>query len=272
MFVTSPAPRDAWTAVLKASPEALAYQTPAWLDCICALSGKYQDVSRLYLTTDGRRLVLPMVRRAQPAVPKALVPEASLPYFWGTGGLLAEGIVGAADVAAVLADLAGRRVVRTVVRSIARWSQQGRWRQPPELLRKYQLVAAFLGEACRIWVAWFRGEPAAATIVLVQGTNATAWRGAMDHDLAGATGAGYLAERHAIEDACLHGCRYYHFGESPSASIAFYKSRFGAKPHRYAEYRLESIPLTQAHHLLGRLTRRSPYHTRLLTTLGRVLR
>jgi lipid II:glycine glycyltransferase (peptidoglycan interpeptide bridge formation enzyme) len=105
-------------------------------------------------------------------------------------------------------------------------------------------MARTLGEACRVWVAWAEGQPAAAILVL-QGTNAHYTRGMMDKDLAGPTRANYLLHQLAIEDACNAGCRHYHMGETgSSSSLAQFKTRFGALPHRYAEYHLERLPIT----------------------------
>ena len=101
--VTSPAPREVWQEVLKADAQALVFQTPAWLDCICALGG-YEDASRLYETPGGRCLVLPLVRRK--GLPEALTTQASLPLAWGIGGLVAPGPIEAEDVAGN--DLKGR--------------------------------------------------------------------------------------------------------------------------------------------------------------------
>jgi hypothetical protein len=124
-------------------------------------------------------------------------------------------------------------------RALARW--RGRRRDP---VRKFELMARTLGEACRIWVAW-KGERAAAAILVLQGANAHYTRGAMDKDLAGPTRANYLLHRLAIEDACTAGCRHYHMGETgTSASLAQFKSRFGATPYPYAEYHLERLPIT----------------------------
>jgi Acetyltransferase (GNAT) domain len=125
-------------------------------------------------------------------------------------------------------------------RRLARW--RGRRRDP---IRKFELMAATLKEACRIWVAWTtEGQPAAAILVL-QGRNAHYTRGMMNKDLAGPTRANYLLHKMAIEDACGAGCSHYHMGESgPSSSLAQFKTRFGARPHPYAEYHLERLPIT----------------------------
>ena len=336
--VTSPAPRKVWQEVLTADAQALVFQTPAWLDCICALGG-YEDASRLYETPEGRRLVLPMVRRK--SLPEALTSQASLPLGWGSGGLVAPGPIEAEDVAAVFADLAGRAALRTSLRpnpldaqvwaaarppgviavprlahvldldggfervwaksfasetrtavrkaersrlvvqcdtsgklvpvfydlfrlSIDRWAHQqheprplAHWRgQRRDPLCKFQLVAQALGAACRLWVAWHDGRPAAAILVL-QGANASYTRGVMDKELAGPSQANVLLHRLAIEEACRAGCRYYHMGESgSSASLAQFKRRFGANAYRYNEYRLERLPITSVDaHLRGLVKR-----------------
>lgn len=153
-------------------------------------------------------------------------------------------------------------------RSVVRWARQAgeplrlaRWRaQRGEPLRKYQAIAARMGEACRVYVAWVDGQPAAASIVLYHGSNASYWRGAMDKDLAGPSQANFLLHSRSIEDACIAGCRYYHMGESGnSVSLAHFKEAFGAEPHRYMEYHLERLPITQltgwARHLANRVAR-----------------
>jgi len=123
---------------------------------------------------------------------------------------------------------------------MARW--RGRRRDP---ITKFESIAQFLGDACRIWVAWFKGQPAAAILVL-QGNNAHYTRGAMDKDLAGLTQANYLLHRLAIEEACQAGCRYYHMGETgASVQLAQFKTRFGARAYPYAEYRLERLPISK---------------------------
>jgi lipid II:glycine glycyltransferase (peptidoglycan interpeptide bridge formation enzyme) len=139
-------------------------------------------------------------------------------------------------------------------RSIDRWAhqaghpllwarQRARLREP---LRKYQEVAARLGTACRVYVAWLDGKPAASIIVLHYGSNASYWRGAMDKDLADSSRANFLLHSRSIEDACASNCRHYHMGESgDSASLAYFKEGFGAEPYRYEEYHMERLPFTQ---------------------------
>jgi hypothetical protein len=320
----SPAPRDAWTALVGGTEDALVFQTPAWTDCLCA-TGRYRDASRLYETRDGRRLLVPMVRRAGVAWPLRL--EASLPYGWGFGGIVAPDPLAASDVSAVLEELMGvgaarlslrpnplsaqvweqgaparvrrvrrtahvlgldgafdqgfngsaRRAIRKAERSpltvscdtsgahvpvfhalyqtsVDRWARnsgepiwlarrRAAMREPEE---KFRRVADHLGSACQIWVAWLDARPAASIVVLRYGGSASYWRGAMDTEVAGRTQPNYLLHSCAIEEACRAGCRYYHMGETAaSKSLAQFKSRFGARPYDYFEYRIERLPLTE---------------------------
>jgi hypothetical protein len=101
--VTSPPPAGAWEEVLASAPGALPSQTPTWMRCVCTVGG-YEDVTRLYQTSDGRRLVLPLARRSRLGGLGSMV--ASLPTGWGPGGLLGEkGVVHPEDVRMVFADL-----------------------------------------------------------------------------------------------------------------------------------------------------------------------
>ncbi len=110
--VVSPAPREVWREVLAADPDAVATQTPEWLDALCAHTGR-TDASRLYETDTGRRLVLPLAARTVGGV---RVAEESWPYAWGYGGALVDGGALRPDEAAtVLADLHRRRRIRTTI-------------------------------------------------------------------------------------------------------------------------------------------------------------
>lgn len=95
--VVSPAPRDAWLELFRASEDSLVYQSPDWFDAL--LESGFRDSSRLYALRSGRRLVLPLAR------PRGLRSgQASLPAGWGIGGLIAAGRILPSDVAAVAAD------------------------------------------------------------------------------------------------------------------------------------------------------------------------
>lgn len=154
-------------------------------------------------------------------------------------------------------DTTGRLVpsyYRLYELSLERWAQhqheprvlsfwRGHRRDPQS---KLAAIARILGEQCQVWLASLDGRPIAGIIVL-RGANASYTRGAMDISLAGPTRANYLLQKLAIEDACAHGCRRYHMGESgESDRLAQYKTRFGALPVAYGEYHVERLPLTAA--------------------------
>jgi Acetyltransferase (GNAT) domain len=105
--IISPAPRDLWQKAIAADSDALLSHTPEWLDTICAIGG-WTDASRLYVWPSSRHLVLPMVGKRIAGFPAI---EESLPDGWGFGGLVGAGNVTAEEVAAVIADLASRRLL-----------------------------------------------------------------------------------------------------------------------------------------------------------------
>jgi hypothetical protein len=109
LLATGAAARSVWEELLGADRDAVISQTPAWLDCVCGL-GRHEDASRAYETADGRRLVLPLARG------RRLPMAASMPFGWGTGGLVAAGRVEPDDVAGVLADLRAAGHLRLEVR------------------------------------------------------------------------------------------------------------------------------------------------------------
>ena len=111
--VISPAPREAWSEVLAADPDATVYQTPTWLDAVRQATGG-SDASRLYLLDDGRRLVVPMVRRTP--IP-GLHLDDSYPANYGYGGLLAAGGLRPSDVRHTLTDLLTSRALSTRLKS-----------------------------------------------------------------------------------------------------------------------------------------------------------
>jgi hypothetical protein len=156
VLVASPAPRDVWDRLIASDPRSLPSQTPPWLDVVCSVGG-LEDASRLYETADGRLLVLPLVRRSLLGVPLA---EASLPYGWGPGGLVAEGAVLPGDVRAVLADLADRRVLRTTLRpgpqAGAAWDEAA----PPGAVRRPHMAQTVDLRAgfTEVWKARFKRD------------------------------------------------------------------------------------------------------------------
>lgn len=95
--------RQAWAHALPMDSDALVSQTPAWMDCVCA-SGRYEDVTRAYEAEDGHQLILPLARRR---LPRPVSAVSSMPFGWGTGGLISSrGRISADDVASVVPDLA----------------------------------------------------------------------------------------------------------------------------------------------------------------------
>jgi hypothetical protein len=111
--VTTPVPPALWDEMLASDPESLAFQSRAWVHAISSL-GEWSDATRLYEFAGGRRFLLPLVRRERRL--GVLSSQASMPAAWGTGGLVGRDQVTPADVAAVLADLADQRVLRTSAR------------------------------------------------------------------------------------------------------------------------------------------------------------
>jgi hypothetical protein len=111
-FTSGPAPLDVWDEVFARADRALPSQAPTWLRCVCAVDG-LEDATRLYQTADGRRLVLPLVRRSR--LGRLASTLDSLPTGWGPAGLLSDGgLITPDDVAMVFADLAGQAFRVTV--------------------------------------------------------------------------------------------------------------------------------------------------------------
>jgi hypothetical protein len=98
---------------VRTDPSANIRQTPAWGDCIRRTDGLV-DATRCYESSDGRTVVLPLVRRR--GMPTRLRSESSWPGPWGFCGPLAtDGRLTADEVVGVIADLRGRQVLRTSV-------------------------------------------------------------------------------------------------------------------------------------------------------------
>lgn len=156
--VTSPAPVEAWEQVLASAPTALPSQTPTWLRCVCEVEG-YQDVSRLYETADGRRLVLPLVRR--PGLGPILATDFGLPVGWGPGGLIGDGgQLRAEDIGMVVADLAQRRVLSTLVRPDPATAAAWEAAMPAGVLREERMSQTLPldGDFDRVWRERFRSD------------------------------------------------------------------------------------------------------------------
>jgi hypothetical protein len=120
------------------------------------------------------------------------------------------------------------------------------YRRDPE--QKFATIAQTLRDACKIYVAYVNGQPAAACLILSY-HNANAARVVLDRERVGKSGAPDLMMKCAIEDACKAGCRYFHQGESgTSKGIADFKRRVGGTAYEYEEYYLERLPVTAFDH------------------------
>lgn len=155
--VIAPPPHDAWREVLASDPDALLSQTPEWIAALCR-DGVHEDTSRLYELPDGRRLVLPMVRRR--GLPPAWTVEASLPPAWGIGGIVAPGGPRPADVAAVFHDLARRCRLRTSLTPNPLQAQAWAAARPPRTVTVPRLahVLSLEGGFDRVWSSRFTGS------------------------------------------------------------------------------------------------------------------
>lgn len=112
------------------------------------------------------------------------------------------------------------------------------------------VVARHFAEDCATWVAWYKGQPAAANIVLRSGAYAKYWRGAMDKEIAGPVRANDLLHRLAIEEACREGYRFYDMGGTePGSSLARFKENLGATLQFTHELRVERLPVYRARRL-----------------------
>ena len=173
----------------------------------------------------------------------------------------------ASDALDIERDTSGRLipVYRELFRrSVERWAQRSR--EPRWLARiresredptgKLEYLAESLGDQMVTWVASYRGEPAAADIIL-RGSSYFGWRGAMHEELGPSTHAAYLLQNLSIREACEAGARHYYLGESgESAGLALFKERFGGIGHRYSEIRTERLPYTRANQLAATTVKR----------------
>jgi hypothetical protein len=153
-----------------------------------------------------------------------------------------------------------------LVRSFDRWAEQQHeprwlarfrgWRRDP--IDKFHLLVSHLGQGCRISVAWYNGEPAAAILVLRNAHSAHYTRGAMNKSIAARCFANYLLHSTAIQEACANGCRSYHMGESGnSVGLSQFKEHFGARCQSYAEYHIERVPMSQVDAMVRKVVKRA---------------
>ena len=117
-------------------------------------------------------------------------------------------------------------------------------RQEP--LQKFETVAAGMGDACRVFVAWHRGRPVAAAITLVFGEHAIGWRSYSITELAAPVSANVLTQVAGLEDACRSGCRWFDLGQSGGFdSLHHYTSSLSASPRSVVDLRIEPAGLAR---------------------------
>jgi hypothetical protein len=84
--------RPAWVDIVARDESIALSKTPEWIDCICSASG-FSDATLLFRGEDGRRLILPRLRKT--GTPSFLGLFESPPPGWGLGadasGFLSEG-------------------------------------------------------------------------------------------------------------------------------------------------------------------------------------
>lgn len=100
--VTSPAPRNVWQEIVNSNPTVQLFQTPLWTDCMARIDG-YEDASRLFETSGGCQMVLPMGRRR--SFLGLVSQEASMPRGWEFGGLVSKETIRSDDVETVVTNL-----------------------------------------------------------------------------------------------------------------------------------------------------------------------
>lgn len=128
--VQSPAPREVWRRLMLLDHEALPYQSPAWLDSLCAL-GKHKDASRAYRFNGGHQYILPMVSRR--GLPERLSVAESMPYAWGRGGVISSAPPRVEHLRAIFEDLASLPYLRIAVRPNPRHAHLWSAAAPPSV-------------------------------------------------------------------------------------------------------------------------------------------
>ena len=141
----------------------------------------------------------------------------------------------------VFYDIHRARVERVIPRSEP-LSVPGRRAEPYEM---FATVAAMTGEACRVFIAWYRGRPIAASILLVHGQHATVWGSYSIRELAAPMTAKLLTQVTAIEDAVSSGCRFIDLGPSGDVELEHDKNSLGASPRSVVDLRIEPAGLAR---------------------------
>jgi hypothetical protein len=155
--VTSPAPLEVWDQMLSNDAESLAFQTPAWVSALIA-TGAYTDATRLYEFSNGRCLLLPLVRKT--GLPLPLSSDASMPHSWGMGGLVGMENLQAGDMTAVFEDLRRQPVLRTSIRPNPIFARAWEQARPSSVIAKPMLahVLDLSGGFEEVWAHRFVSE------------------------------------------------------------------------------------------------------------------
>jgi hypothetical protein len=114
-----------------------------------------------------------------------------------------------------------------------------------EPLAKFAAVAASTGQACRVFVAWYRGRPIAASIMLVHGHHASSWRSVSIPELATPLGADLVTQVTSIEDAVSSGCRSIDLVCPGGMENRQHKNSLGASAGSVADLRIEPAGLAR---------------------------
>jgi Acetyltransferase (GNAT) domain len=136
----------------------------------------------------------------------------------------------------------------TVERALSRSERPPRVGRRParraESSPDFTTVAARMGRACRVFVAWSSARPIAATILLVHGQHATVWRSVVEP--AAPTGTDLLLRATAVDDALRSGCRDITLGVSGSeAHRSGSTSSLGSTSRSVVDLRMEPAGLAR---------------------------
>jgi hypothetical protein len=146
-----------WLRLMQADPEAMPYQSPAWIDSICAMGG-YRDVSRFYDFGRGRHYVMPLVARS--GLSSVLNTASSLPPAWGIGGLIGSAVPHVDELGAIFADLRDLPYQRIKIRPNPRDGELWAAARPDSVLAVPRLahVLDLEGGFDHVWTKRFSGN------------------------------------------------------------------------------------------------------------------
>jgi len=115
-----------------------------------------------------------------------------------------------------------------------------------EPLKKFEKIAALLGDKCRICVVWHLDRPVAASIMLVHGQHATGWRNYSLKNLSAPVAANTFMHIAEFKNALDSRCRYFDLGQSSDLpGLLRYKQSLGGLPRQIIDIRVEPRTLTR---------------------------